>query len=219
MIYGFSTIFCKKKFYNHNNNFNTDYKIAADYDWVLRTIKRGVKLHYIHQPIFNFSYGGTSTLNKKSCARETRDISLKHLPSEKTYYAKEIDERYYTSLGYSSNAEERNTLLIQKLSPKVDNIIWGAGLYGKQCIDWLNELNMNIGFVIDTNFSYLGKKIKKISICSPDVLKNFNGNLIITPERYVKEIKAKISEFNNPNINVISMKELAFDIGKNMAQI
>ena len=78
---------------------------------------------------------------------------------------------------------------------------------------------MNIGFVIDTNFSYLGKKIKKISICSPDVLKNFNGNLIITPERYVKEIKAKISEFNNPNINVISMKELAFDIGKNMAQI
>lgn len=217
MVYGFSTIFCRKKFYEKENNFNTKYKIAADYDWVLRTIQKGAKFHYVHQPFFSFSYGGVSTTDTISCAYEARDISLKYIPEkEQKKYEKIILDKFYARLGHSSSVEQRKKILTQILGTTNGCIIWGAGEYGKLCAGWLKELGIDIKCFVDSNQMFWEKKLDEILICSPEILKYFAGILIITPSGYEREIRNKIEEFGNGQIKIIELKEIVIDIGKHM---
>lgn len=56
------TFFVKKKVYEKFGMFNIKYKIAADYDFFLRTVNL-VNYFYLPEVITNFSYGGVSSNN------------------------------------------------------------------------------------------------------------------------------------------------------------
>ena len=58
------TCFVKKQVYSKIGGFNTDYKISADYDFLLRCIKSNFKFEYIPQVLTYFRPGGMSA----SCA-------------------------------------------------------------------------------------------------------------------------------------------------------
>jgi glycosyltransferase involved in cell wall biosynthesis len=58
------TCFVKKQVYSRIGDFNTDYKISADYDFLLRCLKSNVKFEYIPQALTYFRPGGMSA----SCA-------------------------------------------------------------------------------------------------------------------------------------------------------
>lgn len=58
------TCFVKKVVYNTIGNFDTQYKISADYDFLLRCIKQNYKFKYIPEVLSNFRPGGMSA----SCA-------------------------------------------------------------------------------------------------------------------------------------------------------
>ena len=54
----------QKQVYSKIGGFNTDYKISADYDFLLRCIKSNFKFEYIPQVLTYFRPGGMSA----SCA-------------------------------------------------------------------------------------------------------------------------------------------------------
>lgn len=58
------TCFVKKQVYSRIGDFNTDYKISADYDFLLRCLKSNFKFEYISQVLTYFRPGGMSA----SCA-------------------------------------------------------------------------------------------------------------------------------------------------------
>lgn len=58
------TCFVKKQVYSKIGDFNTEYKISADYDFLLRCLKSNVKFEYIPQVLTYFRPGGMSA----SCA-------------------------------------------------------------------------------------------------------------------------------------------------------
>lgn len=58
------TCFVKKQVYSKIGDFNTDYKISADYDFLLRCLKSNFKFEYIPQVLTYFRPGGMSA----SCA-------------------------------------------------------------------------------------------------------------------------------------------------------
>jgi glycosyltransferase len=54
------TFFLKKSVYEKYGCFNLNYKISADYDFILRTMTDGIRVGYLPKVIYKMSNGGTS---------------------------------------------------------------------------------------------------------------------------------------------------------------
>jgi len=56
------TLYLKREVYEKYGFYKTDYKIAADYEFMVRILKDGaIKLSYIHDVLVHMFYGGTSS--------------------------------------------------------------------------------------------------------------------------------------------------------------
>jgi len=55
--------FVKKDVYQKFGLFNLDFKIAADYEFMLRVIKNNIKLYYLKKPLVYMREGGASAKN------------------------------------------------------------------------------------------------------------------------------------------------------------
>ena len=55
------SVFAKKTIFEQCGKFDTNYQIAADYDWILRCFTSGVRFRYINSVIGSFRKGGVST--------------------------------------------------------------------------------------------------------------------------------------------------------------
>ncbi len=60
------TLYLKKEIYDKYGNYNTKYRIAADYDFMVRIMKNRIKMSYIKEPLIYMRAGGTSTSSLKS---------------------------------------------------------------------------------------------------------------------------------------------------------
>ena len=59
---GHPTLYLKKEVYEMYGLYKTDYRISADYEYMIRILKDGkVKLSYIPEVLIKMSHGGTST--------------------------------------------------------------------------------------------------------------------------------------------------------------
>lgn len=205
MIYYHSAIFCRKEYFKQNGNFDLQYKIASDYDWFLGIVEKGARLRYIHKPAFTFCYGGISSVNEIECAKEARQVALSHLPVDEGTYIKRIDGRLCEVVLY---AVDRNALypkLTELLGKKQTNILWGAGARGIQWAEWFQKSGIKIDAFVDSNQFLWGSFIGQIPVCPPEILKSKSCNLIITPQKYVKEIKEMLSDKANNNICVFEL--------------
>lgn len=59
---GHPTLYLKKEIYEKYGFYKTDYRISADYEFMIRILKDGqVKLSYLPEVLIKMSHGGTST--------------------------------------------------------------------------------------------------------------------------------------------------------------
>lgn len=205
MIYYHSAIFCRKEYFKQNGNFNLRYKIASDYDWFLGIVEQGAKLCYIHKPIFTFCYGGISSVNEIECAKEARQVALCHLPTDKGIYIDRIDERLCEVVLYAVDRKVLYPKLTELLGKNQTNILWGAGARGIQWADWFQKSGIQIDAFVDSDYSLWGSFIGQIPVCSPEILNSKSCNLIITPQKYVKEIKEMLHSKKNNNTCVFEL--------------
>lgn len=64
---GHPTLFLKKTVYDEYGLYNSEYKVAADYEFMIRILKnRNNKLAYLPEVIIKMYYGGTSTATADS---------------------------------------------------------------------------------------------------------------------------------------------------------
>ncbi len=215
MIYYHSAIFAKSNFFARENNFDLTYKIAADYDWMLRTMKRGAKVSYLHVPIFTFCYGGISSVNEIACAREAREIASRHLPKDREGYLEEIDKRYFRIVMQGSGEEAIFRSFQSVIGNDYPVAIWGAGKRGKQCLDWFHKIGIKVMAVIDSNEDNWGAAIKEVKIQPPQFLLGKPYNVIITPAQYTMEIQKEIDSMQGTYF-VHELKDLYKRIAENI---
>ncbi len=95
--------FVRREVYTKQGNFNTDYKLAADYDFLLRGYRKGLFFTYIQYPLAFYWHGGMTSLHIKKSWRELKQISQNHgasvLKSNILYYAKVIYRSMLSVLG------------------------------------------------------------------------------------------------------------------------
>lgn len=72
------TCFVRKEIYEKMGNFTLKYKIANDYDLILRLFVNGVKFKYIDRKLTNMRTGGLSMVGEESSWFEIRDITIQH---------------------------------------------------------------------------------------------------------------------------------------------
>lgn len=208
MIYYHSAIFCRKDFFSKKHNFDLRYKIAADYDWFLKAVKRGLRIKNINSPVFTFNYGGISSVNEIECASEARQIAFAHLSADSKEYRDAINERFYEVAISAADNSVLYKELIKILGENNTNVLWGAGVRGRQCVKWFNRIGIVVEKVIDSNRTFWGKCIDNTVVCTPDILKNISGNLIVTPDRHTEEIRNIILNFKNEDIRIFDLKSL-----------
>ena len=60
------TLYLKREIYEKYGLYETSYKIAADYDFMVRIMKSGVRMTYIPEVLVHMRAGGVSTLSLKA---------------------------------------------------------------------------------------------------------------------------------------------------------
>lgn len=78
MILSHPTVFVPKEIYNRHGLFSTKYKIASDWDLMLRLYLAGVNFHEIKSVVANFRIGGASFIIDKNSVKEKHEIRKDH---------------------------------------------------------------------------------------------------------------------------------------------
>ena len=80
-------VFVRKEIYNQYGLFDDTYKVAMDYDLMLRFYSEGARFKYIDSVLSNMALGGVSDLNWQLAYRESFNIRKKYLGNSISLYA------------------------------------------------------------------------------------------------------------------------------------
>ena len=83
-------VFVKKKIYEQYGLFDETFKVAMDYELMLRFFVNGVKFVYIDKVLSNMALGGVSDVNWRLAYKEAYEIRKKYLGSSLGLYANYI---------------------------------------------------------------------------------------------------------------------------------
>lgn len=70
------TLFLKKDIYKKYGIFDLSFKIAGDYDFMLRVLSAGIKVKYIPQVLYKMRVGGESNKSLKNIIQKSREDLL-----------------------------------------------------------------------------------------------------------------------------------------------
>lgn len=211
------SVFIKKKIYTTYGLFEQKYKIAADYELMLRLYTKGVKFAGIDKALANFRRGGISGMQGKKTEEEALEIAQSYLPYApltKRSYLKDILIHRQTAFYFENILDESAyilpDILITKLGvgAKDDIIIFGAGKWGMKTYDTLSQSGIHPLFIVDNDEKKWNQNESIRPVCPPVALKDFKGILLIMVREYSTEILSQVKEFRNPGIYCILWSEI-----------
>lgn len=202
------SVFSKTKILK-DNPFSKEYKIVSDYEFLLKTYKKGFIFQFIDIPVSIYLNGGFSKQNRiKARIEELYLISkfideptqiLKKAPFKRLLsYDEENSNSYYFNKKYSDFLE--NLYLVTK---NKKFILYGYGNIGKLISLLFKE---NILFIVDNNYKYIKEKEPDLNIYSPSKIKtNLDTNILISVLGRENEIKHYLKTFNIQEKYILSI--------------
>ena len=159
--------------------FDTEYDVAADYDFVLKLYKSGRVFYHLDRPIVYFSPGGYSNANSAKLASEYKKISLAAIADDqemKSKYEKAIEDHYYSTMYLVyKDQNDFSTYASKWIENKFDKncfyFIFGAGVTGRRCLKILRNGGVRHVFFVDNDKEKQGESIDGACIIPPDRLR------------------------------------------------
>lgn len=207
-------VFVKRSIYEKYGCYNTKYKIAADYDFMLRLYSQNVRFEYIDKVITNFRTGGISSRLRWQAEDEAYMISKSYInncphKAEAILMLEEVRKWHYFEIEISNKKEMLSELLCQYFNQKIDRIsIFGTGIWGERCYDILKCCGIEIEYFVDNNPSKWNQVFHGIEVVSPVELRIRKANILIAVKEDWDEIKQQLGRLNNRNLKYVSIKEL-----------
>lgn len=81
LLYGdlcHQAVFARRRVFERFGRFNLDYRINADYDWLLRVFRGGARVRYLPRAIVNYDAGGQSAANLGFTRAERLRVRLQY---------------------------------------------------------------------------------------------------------------------------------------------
>lgn len=217
MIVPHPTAFVKREAYWKYGEFETKFRIAADYELMLRFYTKGAKFCNVDRVLANFRVGGASRQQKEKCAEETMSISKKYLfctPLEERIHIKDIIARRYLTFWFEKLLEDSRDRFVRILNEKLgvgyhdEIVIFGAGKWGQKVCGILQK-KMWISYIVDNGKKKQGCCANGVRILEPEILKSFKGILLLMVKDYSAEILSQVEDLRNSTLYCISWEEIA----------
>ena len=216
MVVPHSTVFIQKEVYALYGVFDVRYKIAADYDLMIRLYNMGIKFVRVKKVLAYFRMGGASTLAEELTVTEVAQIARKYCkgtPEERAYLLERIDnisKGYYfeKKLKYNSLQIASNISLILQENGMEEVGIFGCGTWGTTVGRILSDIGIAVSYYVDNAPEKWGKVINGVKVIEPQSLHKASGLVLILVNGYSKEILSQIEQMNNSNVKSISWESL-----------
>lgn len=197
--------FVRREVYEKYGMFDLKYRIAADRELLLRFMADGVRFKHIDAILTNFRRTGISNTRILECAEETYEIDLKYFGKcSESINREAIEEKYEREkLLYISQNQPQTIykLLVEKIADGKSVAIFGVGNCGKELLSILERCSVSVSLFTDNDMSKWGLEYHGIKIYSPEILRDFDGHVIVTVTRFQKEICDQLQNFKNPELS------------------
>ncbi len=211
------TVFIKREVYDKYGYFQLKYKIASDYELLLRFYSRGVKFFYLDKVLANFRLGGVSQREERKCVLETVTISKQYLhfilPAERKYFENIITYRWRVAWFIEildNYSFEIVNILEMKLGKgfKDEIAIFGAGNWGTKIYYALIQRGFSPVFFVDNNKEKWNTKNCGIKVLKPEILQTFKGVLLVIVKDFSAKILSQVKNMSNSEVNCIFWEEI-----------
>jgi glycosyltransferase involved in cell wall biosynthesis len=214
------TFFAARSLFDKHSPFLLKYRIAADFDFVLRCFKSdGDSVRYIDKTMVNFRLNGLSSnpLSVHETCQEMRDIILDHFGEVPL----SVEARAVQSETEQINAYYKLWLEVNLLHDKgITNHLHKLGIsrvaiFGtmKPSLYMYRDLlkeGFEVAVFLDNNIRMHGMEIKGVRVSSPDWLKtNQVDAIIITVEKsYGGVLHEQLQDLTKGLVPIFSWKQL-----------
>ena len=193
--------------------YNTDYRIAADRELLLRFIADGARFAYIEGVLADFRRTGVSSMEYMECAKETYNIDMKYLGKcpENILDKENIEERFCRNKILHISEQKPGVIrnVLSRFCCISDGlVVFGTGVFGKECEIVFRRSGINIRFFVDNDENKWGLELKGKRIFSPEILRFCNTHVIVTPIRFQKEICKQLKSYSNPGLSWSVLDEI-----------
>lgn len=208
------TVFVKRSVYEKYGVFNTDYRIAADYDLLLRFYAKGVRFEYIDEIISNFRTGGISSDNYLEGNEEARRIALSYIDQcpNKDFVLTQIYRNYELTKNIPI-IEEKPSIVCDFLREEFQGVeegtvVFGTGEWGGRIESVLRFGKIPIVMFVDNNETMWGTRKNGIAVYSPQKLRDYKGCVIIAVKDGCHEISRQLTELGNAALKMITLEDI-----------
>lgn len=207
-------VFISKKAYETYGLYNTQYRITADHELLLRMYHGGAKFSTIDTILVNYSTTGVSATSSFRSAREHNLAVQKYLSFYKgreTEILESCKERlknayfhYYLENSFDSESIVLNSIGI---TCQTKNIIWGTGAWGRRIAEMFDRLGIPIAFFIDSDPKKQGGGFLGRRVSDSIMLRDFDGTVFIAVKKHDTEIADIIAGMNNPKVKCTLLRD------------
>lgn len=195
-------VFARKDVFECIGIFDTEYRLAAEYDWMLRLALSGMRTFHDNCFYVHYTTGGMSEQHTTAHAIDAWNSSKKWIQDKnlleiaKETYRRNIAKAYLNNVLVSSDIEELTNIKVNLTRRNfcTDIVIYGAGGYGCDLKNILNSVAINVNAFIDRNHQEI-KVLEGIPVVSLETyMKDYqNCKIIVSPVRYseIEKILAK----------------------------
>ena len=189
MMINHPTVFIPKKIYDKVGEFNTKFKLASDYELMLRMLNENISFRHISKIIANFREGGLSTILAEQCENEAMEIKKKYGYGDKPY-----------SIDVNMNIKTRFFWgkLIENINKYNEIYIYGSGTHTKVLIEYLSKnSNIIIKGIIDKNVKEQDRTFLEYKKYNIEEIIDDAKAIIISSITYEYDIYERIKKFKD----------------------
>ena len=213
--------FVRKDIYEKYGSFSLEFKIAADYELMLRFYTSGARFVFLDEVLANFRLGGISNRQSDICAYETIRVSQKYLTSylpEERACVEKIMGIKWGPFYFRKLLDEHPDCIVDYVRKRLADeaggelAVFGAGRWGMDLYHILSEMGANPSLLVDNEKALWGQAREDIRISSPEVLRFFHGVVLIVAKGFSAELLSQIDEMDNRKIVRVTWEELVNDL-------
>lgn len=197
-LYCHQGLFIKRELFEKFGLYDTQYKVFADHDWLLRVHECGYDPQIMGFTVASFTRGGVSSIHYES--DEDQVIMIRHYRKHKLF-SKEIDRKKGRA-DFLIMKRHLPELFFDLFNVEGNLYLWGNGKNGAECLEILKQNNIAVRFIITSNLqtdNWNGVKVVSDKFFFDDVVKKDKSDyrIIIATAKYEDEI---CNMLNNSNI-------------------
>lgn len=191
--------FITRDLYKRVGLFDIKYKIAADYDWILRALNEKPIMKCSERVTTFFSLSGISDVCVKETLDEAERIALHYTENEnkKKYLKKHYRERRRMEI-FKRKLEDGSMecFKIKELFYEKKQLIYvfGAGKLGAECNRLLKINGIEIAGYIDNAVEKQGTMYGSYMVYSPDILDFVRFSSMIVISAFEEEVEIQLRE-------------------------